>query len=159
MPRQWMLSGAICLGLSACAAEQSVRSERFWDFFGDTTAVFRGVSPGGDFAAVYGRETAVPRYDDELGLQYRMRPAPGVELFVEYRKDAAGRIQAINAEMIFADETEARDFFDECRNHLTQKYRRPEKNGDRWIWKIPNGRITLRLIAPKKTLVLSATAE
>ncbi|MCS7086434.1 MAG: hypothetical protein RMM53_11410, partial [Bacteroidia bacterium] len=98
-------------------------------------------------------------YDDELGLLYRRRPVAGVELFIEYRKDSSGKIQAVNAEMIFADETEARNLHRECREHLTRKYRRPERDGDRLIWKIPSARLSLRLIAPRKTVAFSAVRE
>ncbi len=153
------LAATLAATLAACASPKQTLSERFWDFWADTANVFRGLAPRENFDGVYGRETAVPRYDDQLGVQFHRRPATGVELFVEYHKDSANLIRAINAEMIFADETEARNLHRECRIHLTQKYRRPEKNDDRLVWKTARGTMTLRLVAPKKTVVFSAVAQ
>ena len=153
------LAAVLAAVLAACAAPPEMRSERFWDFWADTAGAFRGLTPGISFDGVYGRETGVPRYDDELGIQFRRRPAPGVELFVEYHKDSSAKIRAINAEMIFADETEARNLHRECRQHLNQKYRRPEKDGDRLVWKTSDGWLGLRLVAPAKTVVFSAVAD
>ncbi|MDW8333655.1 MAG: hypothetical protein RMM53_05530, partial [Bacteroidia bacterium] len=50
--------------LSACAPEPALRSPRFWDFWADTTGVFRGLKPGDELAAARMREVGPPRYDD-----------------------------------------------------------------------------------------------